>query len=275
MLEEALYTGDPPDIRKLYNASEFAREGSMRALRDQYQRMLQSAPVDRAALPAPAPSHRSGGRSQSRRPIAPVRRISSTPSLRDYYDTTDYDTSYHPTTTHRTRTRGPGSVSHHSHRSPSPSTRSRARSVASKGSHIPKQLTYHSSIYCQYATYLQQSGQALDSSLASSGICPDCHAHLFDPVEVSQRGPWRVDKEVVTHNERTGKEEVEYRSYLLTTRFFVKCHREGGGYACYLCSKHRERDTVCKREESLVDHVGEKHSIGEYEGDGDIRGVTR
>ena len=84
-----------------------------------------------------------------------------------------------------------------------------------------------------------------------------------------------MDKEVVTVNERSGKEEVEYKSYLLTTRFFVKCHREGGGFACYLCSKHRERDTVCKREESLVDHVGEKHGIGEYEGDGDIRDVSR
>ncbi|KAK3350617.1 hypothetical protein B0H65DRAFT_92905 [Neurospora tetraspora] len=271
MLEEALYTGDPPDVRKLYNASEFAREGSMRALRDQYQRLLQSAPIDRA-LPAPAPSHRSG-RSQSR-PIAPVRRISSTPSLRDYYNTTDYDTSYHPTTTHRTtRTRGAGDSVSHSHHSHSHSHSRSPSRHSSKG--IPKQLTYHNSIYCQYATYLQQSGQPLDSSLASSGVCPDCHAHLFDPVEVAQRGPWRVDKEMVTHNERTGKEEVEYRSYLLTTRFFVKCHREGGGFACYLCSKHRERDTVCKREESLVDHVGEKHSIGEYEGDGDVRDVTR
>lgn len=79
----------------------------------------------------------------------------------------------------------------------------------------------------------------------------------------------------MTHNERTGQEDVEYRSYLLTTRFFVKCHREGGGFACYLCSKYRERDTVCKREESLVDHVGENHSIGEYAEDGDVRDVTR
>lgn len=288
MLEEALYTGEPPDIRKLYNASEFAREGSMRALRDQYQRMLQSAPIDqRAMLPAPGPGH--GGRAPSRRPIAPVRRISSTPSLRDYYDTTSYDNhddTYHdfyplaPTTTtvlrDRARTRGgPGSVSatrsHHSH-SRSPTRHSKASKTT-----IPKQLTYHSSIYCQYATYLQQSGQPLDSSLASSGICPDCHTHLFDPLEVTRRGPWRVDKEVVTHvpNPRTCKEEeeIEYRSFLLTTRFFVKCHREGGGYACFLCSKHRERDTVCRKEESLVDHIGSKHSVGEYEGDGDIREV--
>ncbi|EAA31530.1 hypothetical protein GE21DRAFT_7014 [Neurospora crassa] len=280
MLEEALYTGEPPDMRKLYNASEFAREGSMRALRDQYQRLLQSAPIDRALPapgPGPAPSYRSN-RSQSR-PIAPVRRTSSTPSLRDYYNTSDYDTSYRPTTTH-TRARGTrgtgGSVahSHHSHSHSQSHSHSRSPSLHSSNG-IPKQLTYHNSIYCQYATYLQQSGQPLDSSLASSGVCPDCHAHLFDPVEVVQRGPWRVDKEVVTHNERTGQEDVEYRSYLLTTRFFVKCHRGGGGFACYLCSKYRERDTVCKREESLVDHVGEKHSIGEYAEDGDVRDVTR
>ncbi|KAK3402692.1 hypothetical protein B0T20DRAFT_398909 [Sordaria brevicollis] len=290
MLEEALYTGEPPDIRKLYNASEFAREGSMRALRDQYQRMLQQAPIDQRALPAPGPGPGYGGRAASRpRPVAPVRRISSTPSLRDYYDThtTSYDKhddTYHdiyplaPTTTtvlrDRARNRGPGSVSAtRSHHSRSPTR----HSSISRTSGIPKQLTYHSSIYCQYATYLQQSGQPLDSSLASSGVCPDCHSHLFDPDEVTRRGPWRVDKEVVTHhpNPRTGKEEeeVEYRSFLLTTRFFVKCHREGGGYACYLCSRHRERDTVCKKEESLVDHVGSKHSVGEYEGDGDIREV--
>ncbi|KAG7288417.1 hypothetical protein NEMBOFW57_004767 [Staphylotrichum longicolle] len=38
LLEEALLTGSLPDINRLYNTSEFAREGSIRALRDQYQR---------------------------------------------------------------------------------------------------------------------------------------------------------------------------------------------------------------------------------------------
>ncbi len=64
ILEEALYTGQIPDIKRLLNASEFAREGSVRALRDQYQRMLQATPA--------------------KRPIGPVRRISSTPTLRDH-----------------------------------------------------------------------------------------------------------------------------------------------------------------------------------------------
>ncbi|KAK4645254.1 hypothetical protein QC761_001290 [Podospora bellae-mahoneyi] len=34
LLEEALLTGQPPDLSRLYNTSEFAREGSIRALQD-------------------------------------------------------------------------------------------------------------------------------------------------------------------------------------------------------------------------------------------------
>ncbi|KAB5545806.1 hypothetical protein GE09DRAFT_1175303 [Coniochaeta sp. 2T2.1] len=60
---DPLVTGRPPDVQTLLNASEFAREGSVKALRDQYQRLLQSAPIQR--------------------PTGLVRRISSTPTLRD------------------------------------------------------------------------------------------------------------------------------------------------------------------------------------------------
>ncbi|KAH6846939.1 hypothetical protein B0I37DRAFT_284285, partial [Chaetomium sp. MPI-CAGE-AT-0009] len=62
LLEEAILTGTLPDLNRLYNTAEFAREGSIRALRDQYQRLLESAPPQR-------------------RPTGPMRRISSTPSL--------------------------------------------------------------------------------------------------------------------------------------------------------------------------------------------------
>ncbi|KAL2148454.1 hypothetical protein VTH82DRAFT_2374 [Thermothelomyces myriococcoides] len=43
LLEEALLTGKMPDINRLYNISEFARDGSIRALRDQYQRLSDRA----------------------------------------------------------------------------------------------------------------------------------------------------------------------------------------------------------------------------------------
>lgn len=49
LLEEALLTGTIPDINRLYNTSEFAREGSIRALHDQYQRLLESRPPPTAS----------------------------------------------------------------------------------------------------------------------------------------------------------------------------------------------------------------------------------
>jgi len=66
VLEEALYSGQPPDISKLDNASEFARQGSVRALRDQYRRMLEGSA---------GPGNRS--------PAGPIRRVSSTSALDD------------------------------------------------------------------------------------------------------------------------------------------------------------------------------------------------
>lgn len=50
----------------------------------------------------------------------------------------------------------------------------------------------------------------------------------------------------------------------------MKCHREGGGFACVLCSRWREADTVCEGVEALVEHVWRDHGGREIEGDGDI-----
>jgi hypothetical protein len=66
-------------------------------------------------------------------------------------------------------------------------------------------------------------------------------------------------------------EVVEDWTFLLSNRFIVKCHREGGGYACYLCYRRRGIDTLCRGMESLVNHVMDKHDIAEYESDPDIR----
>ena len=72
-----------------------------------------------------------------------------------------------------------------------------------------------------------------------------------------------------------GPEAVKVRTYLLTKRFIFKCHREGSGYACFLCFRHRDRDTLCKSEEGLVSHVTSRHSISEYDGDRDIKELDR
>ena len=66
LLEDALYTGKISDVSKLYNASELARTGSISALQQQYQRMLQEAPL--------------------RRPGMHIRRISSTPTMKSITD---------------------------------------------------------------------------------------------------------------------------------------------------------------------------------------------
>lgn len=71
----------------------------------------------------------------------------------------------------------------------------------------------------------------------------------------------------------------EDRAYLLTPKFIAKCHRVGAerpggkGYACYLCFRNREKDTLLKTVRGLVGHVTDKHEIVEYEREEDIRRV--
>lgn len=100
--------------------------------------------------------------------------------------------------------------------------------------------------------------------------CPACGAGLG-----AMGRPWRIEAEVTLQREqgREVVEVVEVRTYQVGPRFLVKCHREGAGFACYLCRCHRERDTICEDVPTLVRHLVEKHEIGEYLEDGDIREV--
>jgi hypothetical protein len=234
LLEEALLTGTIPDINRLYNTSEFAREGSIRALHDQYQRLLESAPPQR-------------------RPTGPIRRTSSTPSLR-----------------------GHSRDSVWSHRQPT------QKAIADGNG---------GALFCRCAEEVQRSDTPLENFMAmrhSSALCAACGvgAGVKDKVDGSRA--WRIEKEVAlrsgssTRNDRRysrgpddGSETIVVRTYLLTKRFVFKCHREDDGYACYLCFRHRDRDTLWRSEESLVSHVTSKHSIAEYEGDRDIREINR
>ena len=90
--------------------------------------------------------------------------------------------------------------------------------------------------------------------------------------------PWRVEKDlpVRQHYDKERREEVEIvevRTFSLTGRFLAKCHRAGGGYACWLCARYRERDTVCGSVEGLVKHIAGRHGIRELEGDADVKEV--
>ncbi|KAB5511497.1 hypothetical protein GE09DRAFT_1180128 [Coniochaeta sp. 2T2.1] len=228
LLEEALVTGRPPDVQTLLNASEFAREGSVKALRDQYQRLLQSAPIQR--------------------PMGLVRRISSTPTLRDS------------------------------------STASSATADWTDRSRLQKAIAFNKPgpLFCPYAEDLQRTSRPLDRAFVgrcSCGPCPACGAIITS--EGEGRRSWNIIKEVVRERRSCGPAEgaevveiIQDRTYLLTDRFIVKCHREGVGFACYLCFQHRDRDALCKGVQSLVTHVLEKHDIAEYETDPDIRDVT-
>jgi hypothetical protein len=219
-------TGTIPDINRLYNTSEFAREGSLRALRDQHQRLLESAPPPR-------------------RPTGPLRRTSSTPSLRDYS----------------------------------------ADLVWSQRQPSRKTLAYDKAdpLFCRVAQELQRTDRPLDSCLAmdrSSAVCAACGAE-------AGLDDWRIEKEVAVRGSSSreerrwsrgsddGTETTVVRTYLLTRRFIFKCHREGSEYACYLCFRHRDRDTLCRSEEGLVSHVTSKHSTAEYGDDRDIRELSR
>lgn len=236
LLEEALLTGTIPDINRLYNTAEFAREGSIQALRDQYSRMLEST------QPPPV-----------RRPRGPVRKISSTPSLRS------------------------------------------SDSVWVNRRPPQKALTYGTSapLFCRLAGEVQRTGRPLDSCTVTdrSGTrCAACGAGAGSEDRDDGCRSWRVEKEMAvrsngsTRDDRrystgresdNGSEVIVVRTYLLTPRFIFKCHREEPGYACYLCYRHRESDTLCKTEEGLVSHVTSKHSIAEYESERDIKELNR
>jgi hypothetical protein len=220
LLEDSLITGRMPDINKLYNASEFARDGAIRALRDQYQRMLQSAPLQR--------------------PGGPVRRISSSPML---------------------RLEGP----------PGSEGPKRAGTMVMFNNPGP--------LFCRYAEMLQDSRRPLDAVFDEGGACecPACGAGM--PIEPGRA--WKIDKELVRERLTKGGpyddqvvETFEDRTYALGNRFLIKCHRAGAGFACVLCYRHRERDTLCESMETLVNHVWKKHEVWEYESDPDIKDVS-
>ncbi|KAF2440354.1 hypothetical protein P171DRAFT_435166 [Karstenula rhodostoma CBS 690.94] len=141
---------------------------------------------------------------------------------------------------------------HHHHR---PASRSPARSPAKSNSPQP-------SLYCLYARNLQRTPSLpLTDTFRPGGTscCPYCQTHISS----QENKAW----EMVKASSREGGPD---RTFLVGTRFLVKCHREGGGFACVLCSRWREADTVCGEVEALVEHLWREHGCGELEGDGDV-----
>jgi hypothetical protein len=233
LLEDALYTGRIADINKLYNASELAREGSIAALQGQYQRILQAAPLKRP-------------------PMANMRRISSTPTLASG------------------RTRLPGLQKQKT--LPLESTNS-AITVYKKSNHADD-ADLDGPLFCRYSSELQADGKLqLHGSFGPEGAnqCPACHVKLA----IEQGRAWRIVKEILHERISTPEyddEIVEERTYLIGNRFVIKSHRENGGYACLLCFRNRDKDTLLESPQGLVRHVWQKHSVEEYN-DSDIKEV--
>lgn len=131
-------------------------------------------------------------------------------------------------------------------------------------------------LYCRYALDLQYvRNKPLAASFAPGGSCrcPECGVRLDaaadDVWEIDKRGPPRRDSAVA------GVVVVDERAFHLGQRFVVKCHTPDGGYACVLCSRHRDSDAICPSVRALVNHVGRAHDVRELERelDFDVRAV--
>jgi hypothetical protein len=247
LLEDALCTGRNVDINKLYNASEFARHGSIAALQQQYQRMLEATPIRR-------------GFGATR-----LRRHSSTPAIKSFHaparsriatspDEVKTDVKFKESTTF------------------SGTTAKRSTSEVREVYDDEAADSAEGPLFCRYAVSLQNSVRTpLDPAFASGGSnrCPECAAYIA----VEQGCAWKIIKEVVHKVASTPKydeEQIEELIYLLNNRFVIKCHRERVGFACVLCARYREGDTIVASAQGLVRHVWQKHNVDEYEMEPDI-----
>jgi hypothetical protein len=264
ILEDALYTGRIADINKLYNASELARDGSIAALQQQYQRMLEAAAL------------RPGMRPQF------LRRTSSTPTMKQLPaptrgrpgpnsnskpNETKVEVKFKESKTFPDRASYRASSEVREVHHDDIDTAATAVATSAFSSEGP--------LFCRYAVSLQDSVRApLDTAFTpgSSNRCPECSAY----VAVERGRAWKIVKEVVHEvlsTARYDKEQIEERTYLLSNRFVIKCHRERVGFACVLCARFRDRDTIVASAQGLVKHVWRRHNVEEYEAEPDIKEI--
>jgi len=252
LLEGALLTGRLENPGKLYNASEFARDGSIRALRDQYQRMLQAAPIQR--------------------PMGPVRRISSQPAMsqQSHAGRSIAGKSNAGRSVAKSRGRDDRVTEINEERNDERSSEIiETTSATQMMGH--REFDASGDLFCKYAEQLQKRDGLLADNFQKGGscACPECGTRIG----IQPGRAWRIDKELLherVSTDRVDKEQIEERTYFINNRFIVKCHREGAGFACILCFRYREADTLCETAQRFVNHVWKKHSVAEYEMDPDI-----
>ncbi|CAO2657471.1 Nn.00g035970.m01.CDS01 [Neocucurbitaria sp. VM-36] len=123
------------------------------------------------------------------------------------------------------------------------------------------------SLFCVYARDLQDKPRLpLTDNYKTGGdnICPFCHSHIATR-------PGKAWEIIVDGDKKFDKHtNILSRTFLVKTRFVVKSHRESGGFACVLCARFKESDTVCGKIEALMEHLWKEHTGEELAQDEDI-----
>lgn len=126
----------------------------------------------------------------------------------------------------------------------------------------PKSNPNLTKLFCRYALDLQHDPHLpLSPSFDTNGNrrCPRCRT--FIPVRPNKA--W----EVVMISRGWRPRRVKF---LVRNEFVVKCHRIGGGFACALCARWGDADTICRDVGDLMEHLWREHEVGDLERDEDI-----
>ena len=126
----------------------------------------------------------------------------------------------------------------------------------------PKPNPNINKLFCRYALDLQYNAHLpLSNNFGCDGNkrCPHCHTHI--PVRPNKA--WEVIMETKGCHPRR-------KRFMVRNVFVVKCHRARGGFACVLCAKYGEADTVCRSIAALMEHLWKEHTAEDLEKDEDI-----
>jgi hypothetical protein len=127
----------------------------------------------------------------------------------------------------------------------------------------PSHQPNNNKLFCVYARDLQKHLHLpLTDNYKAGGdnMCPYCHAHT----SIRPGKAW----EILADSCKKG--DHKRHRFLIKNRFVIKCHREGAGFACVLCARFKESDTVCRRVEALMEHLWKDHTSEELEKDDDV-----
>jgi hypothetical protein len=122
---------------------------------------------------------------------------------------------------------------------------------------------YNNKLFCLYARDLQKDPRLpLTNNYKACGdnMCPFCHAYA----NVRPGKAW----EIVADS--GNKHDHKRHRFLIKNRFVIKCHRQGAGFACVLCARFKESDTVCRDVGALMEHLWRDHTKEDLEKDDDV-----